>query len=185
MSLSLPRPILLALLGLVAISAAFVATRGKKDEVPAPSSSSTATLAAPSKLAKTKSHAATTKKAVTTPAKPAKTAKTADAASVTGLPGPDANALGKRHVVVLFFSQRGPADDTADRAAVRSLKSQHGVSVFSDRIRNLSRYHRLVGELGLAEAPTVVIIGRDLKARLVEGFVDKDSLLQQVKDARR
>jgi hypothetical protein len=59
------------------------------------------------------------------------------------------------------------------------------VSVFPDKVRNLSRYHRLVGDLGVAEAPAVVIIGRDLKARLVEGFVDKDSLLQQVRDARR
>jgi hypothetical protein len=56
-------------------------------------------------------------------------------------------------------------DDTATRASVRALKAQHGkVSVFSDRIRNLSRYHRLVGDLGVAEAPAVVIVGRDLHA---------------------
>jgi hypothetical protein len=186
MSLSLPRPVLLALLGLVAISAAFVATRGKKEETPEPRSSSTATLAAPSKLgAKSKRQPAVKKAAagVNTPAKPA---KTVDAASVTGLPRRVAQAIGKRRVVVLFFSQRGPADDTATRGSVRALKAQRGkVSVFSDKVRNLSRYHRLVGELGVAGAPAVVIIGRDLKARLIEGFVDKDSLLQQVKDARR
>jgi hypothetical protein len=189
MSLSLPRPILLALVGLVAISAAFVATRGKKDATPAPSSSPTATLAAPSKLDAKSKRDTPAKKAdrsaagVNTPAKPA---SKVDAASITGLPRRVAHAIAKRRVVVLFFTQRGPADDTATRASVRALKEQQGkVSVFSDRIRNLSRYHRLVGELGVAGAPAVVIVGRDLKARLIEGFVDKDSLLQQVKDARR
>ena len=186
MSLSLPRPILLALLGLVAISAAFVATRGAKEETSAPSSSSSATLAAPSKLGgKTKRDSTARKPDPAgghTPAKP----KAIDADAVIGLPRRVAEALGKRHVVVLFFSQRGPADDTATRGSVRALKAQGGkVSVFSDRIHNLSRYHRLVGDLGVAEAPAVVIVGRDLKARLIEGFVDKDSLLQQVKDARR
>jgi hypothetical protein len=184
MSLSLPRPILLALVGLVAISAAFVATRGKKEETPAPSSASSATLATPSKFAKPKRHAPA-KKAATGTDTPAKATKTVDAAAVTGLPGRVAEALGKRNVVVLFFSQPGPADDTATRGSVRALDAQHGVSVFSDKVRNLSRYHRIVGDLGVAEAPAIVIIGRDLKARLVEGFVDKDSLLQQVKDARR
>lgn len=186
MSLSLPRPVLLALLGLVAISAAFVATRGAKEETPAPSPSSSATLASPSKLSEKSKRDATAKKpdkaAVNTPAKP----KAVDAAAVTGLPRRVAAALGKRHVVVLLFSRRGPADDTATRASVRAVKKQGGkVSVFSDKVHNLSRYHRLVGELGLAQGPAVVIVGRDLKARLIQGFVDKDSLLQQVKDARR
>jgi hypothetical protein len=179
MSLSLPRPILLALLGLVAISAAFVATRGRND-VSQSSSSSTATLAAPSKLgANSKRHRSAAGKDKATRPK-------IDPATVTGLPGPVAEALSHRHVVVLFFTQRGPADDTATRQSVRALKARGGrVSVFSDKIANLSRYHRVVGDLGVAAAPAVVIVGRDLEARLIEGFVDKESLLQQVRDARR
>jgi hypothetical protein len=190
MSLPLPRPILLALLGLVAISAAFVATRGNSaNEAAEPSGGSDATLATPGDKAgaNARSRAGQAQDAARrsdTARQGARSAK--DPAAVTGLPRGVAHAIARRRVIVLFFFKRGPADDTATLRSVRAVKAKAGrVAVFTDRVQNLSRYHRVVGDLGVTQAPAVVIVDRDLKAQVVEGFIDKESLLQQVRDARR
>ena len=93
------------------------------------------------------------------------------------------HALRSRRVVVLFFRQRG-ADDAATARAVRSLRGLERTSVFRDGIRHLSRYRAVVGGLGVAQAPAVVIVGRQREAQVVEGFVDAGTLKQLVLDAR-
>jgi len=58
--------------------------------------------------------------------------------------------------------------------------------VFSDRIENVARYRRIVGNLDVSQAPSVVIVPpRRSQARLLEGFVDEGSLRQQLLDALR
>lgn len=95
-------------------------------------------------------------------------------------------AVTKRQVVVLFFSKRGPADDTATRRAVRSLDALRGrATVVTDRIEHLEAYRRTVGDIGISQPPAVVVVGRDRKVRLLEGYVDAASLRQYVLDARR
>ena len=42
----------------------------------------------------------------------------------------------------------------------------------------------MVSDLGVTQAPAVVIVGKDRKARLLEGYIDPVSLRQQVKDGR-
>jgi hypothetical protein len=86
-------------------------------------------------------------------------------------------------VVVLFFGQGG-ADDTATGKAVDGLKNLKGVSIFRDGIDHVARYRGLVGNLGVAQAPTVVIVDPKRQAQLVEGFIDPGTLEQLVVDAR-
>jgi hypothetical protein len=85
--------------------------------------------------------------------------------------------------VVLFFRQPA-ADDDATAAAVHSVRGIKGVSVFSAPITKLSRYRRVVSNLGVTQAPAVVVVGSDRKAFLLEGFIDAGTLRQQVKDVR-
>ena len=56
--------------------------------------------------------------------------------------------------------------------------------VLSDDVRNAKRYGKLVEDLGVTQAPAIVIVDRGGKARLIEGFVDAESLVQDVADAR-
>ena len=56
--------------------------------------------------------------------------------------------------------------------------------MFTDPIRRLARYRGLVGALGISQAPAIVIVGRDRRARVVEGYVDGASLAQDVADTR-
>ena len=108
----------------------------------------------------------------------------ADRPEGRGRPPPVARALAKKRVVVLFFRQSGSADDRAVASAVNGLKGRKGVSVFSDNIARLARYRAAVGQLGISQAPAVVIVGSDGKAKVVEGFVDGGTLTQQVVDAK-
>ena len=84
---------------------------------------------------------------------------------------------------MVFFSQRG-ADDATTARAVGSLRGLKGVSVFRDGVKNLARYRAMLSGLGVAQAPAVVIVGRDRRAQVVEGFVDAGTLFQLVADAR-
>ncbi len=85
--------------------------------------------------------------------------------------------------MVFLFSQSGAADERATRHAVRALKRRGRLAVFSDRAENLGRYGPLVLGTGISQAPAVVIVGRDREARVLEGFVDRGSLRQHIKDA--
>jgi outer membrane biosynthesis protein TonB len=191
------RPFVLALLGAVLAAATFVSMRAageraQAEETPsAPTvkpaqkqSSVTAapTKPAPSKTAPSKVAPATPKS--TTPKAPAKPkAKPKPAATTAGVPPKVQRALQAKRVVVLFFHQPG-ADDAATQSAVRSLHGKKGVAVFSDGITHLPRYRRVVAGLGITQAPSVVIVGKNHKARLIEGYVDGGTLTQQVLDAR-
>lgn len=101
-----------------------------------------------------------------------------------GLPAPVARGLARKDVVVILFSQSGASDDAATRRSVRALRGLRGVTVVSDRIEDIGRYRRVVSDLGIDQAPAVVIVGRDGKGSVVEGYTDAGSLAQQVEDAR-
>jgi hypothetical protein len=93
-------------------------------------------------------------------------------------------AVGDHHEVVLFFHQRKGLDDQATAEAVRALDRTTRVLVLSDDVRNADRYGKLVEDLGVSQAPSIVIIDREGKARLIEGYIDAGSLVQEVSDAR-
>ena len=190
------RPVLLGLIGAILAMATFFATSAARKEA-APAAAPAVEQPKPDvKKAVADKPAVKPKKseAAATPAKPApkkaeakapaKTPAKPAAPKVEGVPPSVARALAKKRVVVLFFRQSGSADDRAVASAVNGLKGRKGVSVFSDNIARLARYRAAVGQLGISQAPAVVIVGSDGKAKVVEGFVDGGTLTQQVVDAK-
>jgi hypothetical protein len=107
-----------------------------------------------------------------------------------GVPNTNAHVKAERAVadkrkVVIFFENHRGLDDRAVEASVRSLdRRTKNVVVLTDDVRNVDRYGSMVEDLGVNQAPAIVVIGRSGKASLIEGFIDADSLVQVVADAR-
>jgi hypothetical protein len=90
----------------------------------------------------------------------------------------------KRKVVILFQNPRA-LDDKAVAAAVREVdRRMPKVVVLSDDVQNVDRYGSLLEDLGVNQAPAIVVIGRNGEARLIEGYTDAQSLAQVVAEAR-
>jgi hypothetical protein len=209
--MTLPRPVLLALLGLALCAAAFLATRSASDTGSAITSTPAPPQITPAKPAKkpaakqgpqahrstpaqhkstpSKPHAAVPAPAVTKPgtssaqkpATPAKPAVDPEVAKVL----PAIKALGRGDVVVFFFTQPGPADDTGAAQAVATLRHQKGVSVFTVGLQDLTTYRPVLSGAGVSQVPAIVVVKAGRKARLLQGFVDSRTLRQTVADARR
>lgn len=206
--MAVPRPVLLAILGLALCVTALVAVRGVggEDEAIAPTPIPTTPPAAEgSKSANPGARGRgrarpSAEQATPAPAKPAEgkakpapeagrerklskaeVAKLRDQAQVASV----AKALGQDDVVVLFFSRPGAADDTGARRAVKELRGTKGVQVFIPRFEDLDNYRPVLAGVGVAQVPAIVIAKPGRKAKLVEGYVDRKSLRQQVEDALR
>ena len=166
----LPRPALLAILGALLIGTVFALTRstGQVEEEPS---------------APAPKPAAATAKAEKKAARPA-AARPKPAAERPGLPARVERALARKQTVVLFFAQAGASDDAATREAVRAVGRIRNVAVVVDDIRDVSDYRRVVEKLGITQAPAIVVVDRDGKGQVLEGFTDPGSLVQLVKDAR-
>ena len=195
---SLSRPMVFALIGAVLIAATFMVTRvGAEEEGAGP---------APSPSVDTSDPGAEAPRADARPAPGPSRAGTRDAPS-KAVPSPRRSTLGTRpkppgelsgkaldaaralergKVVVVLFTQRG-ADDDATRNALRELprRSSSRVAVFRDRVDNLADYGPLAAGLGISRAPSVVVVDRDRRARVLEGYLDRGSLRQAVRDALR
>jgi hypothetical protein len=210
--MTLPRPVLICLLGLALCAAAFLATRSANDTGSAVTTvTSTPHVAPPASKPHAKSakpvHGAKTHKAApvhvkqvdksrsaapapaatkpsTTPAKPAAPAKPAVSPEVARVM-PAIKALGRGDVVVFFFTQPGPADDTSTGLAVKTLKHVKGVSVFTVGLDELTIFRPVLSGAGVSQVPAVVVVRAGRKAHLLQGFVDSRTLLQTVADARR
>jgi hypothetical protein len=85
--------------------------------------------------------------------------------------------------VILFFRQKG-ADDSATANAVASLRKRTKALVVADSVNNLASYGEVVQSVGVTRAPSVVIIGSNGRARLIEGYIDPEALAQEVADTR-
>jgi len=109
-----------------------------------------------------------------------------EAGAALGLPLDVARAFAKKQVVVLYFGANG-ADDSLTASSVRALKAHpgHRVAVFMDKLSNLADYRRVVEGLNVSQAPSIVVVDRDHKARLYDGFIDAGSLRQYVADVAR
>jgi hypothetical protein len=94
-------------------------------------------------------------------------------------------AVADNKKVVIFFQNPRALDDKAVADSVRSLDRRlERVVVLSDDVRNVKRYGSLLEDLGVSQAPAIVVIGQGGEARLIEGYIDADSLVQVVADAR-
>jgi len=210
--MAVSRPVLLALLGLVLATATLFAARGASQSAADPAPSAVAPALAPTPVApgaagkakdppgpaskddearadgaKPKDETAKPPDDAARPARrqdrPARPEREAQVALPAGVPADVGRALRDRQIVVLFFGQGG-ADDEATAEAVASLRGLKRVVVFRDGIENLAKYAGIVGSLGVAQAPAVVIVGAGRRARLLEGYVDSGTLRQQVVDVR-
>jgi hypothetical protein len=94
-------------------------------------------------------------------------------------------AVADNRKVVIFFQNPNGLDDKAVAQSVRSLdRRTKSVVVLTDDVRNADRYGAMVEDLGVNQAPAIVVIGRTGKASLIEGYIDAESLVQVVADAR-
>ena len=206
--MTLPRPVLIAILGLALCAAAFLATRSANDTgsavtsvTPAPVTKHPAVKPVkpvhPAKQHKlvpvhakpaVKPHAVAKPQASAT--KPQATAKPATPEKPTVSPElaktlPAIKALGRGEVVVFFFSQPGAADDTGAAIAIRGLAHEKNVKVFKVGLNELVTYRPVLAGAGVSQVPAIVVVKAGHKARLLQGFVDARTLRQTVADARR
>jgi hypothetical protein len=181
--MAVPRPLLLAVLGLLLLSATFMATRASRSHsegsAPAAQHQSTPKASKPSaeSAASSSSKPRTPRSASRSAARPAR------AHRALTKPAAVSRAIAQGRIAVLAFFQPG-ADDRANAAAVASLPRGHGVAVFTDRVAHVGRYGPLIVGLGIDQAPAIVIVDRHRNARLIEGYVDSKTLAQEVSDAR-
>jgi hypothetical protein len=189
--MAVPRPVLLALIGIGLLASVFLVTRsGTGGSVS--SSAAPATHVAPERG--TKAHA---RKAA--PAKRAHVRKPARAAKAAApkpvVPGATggvqarvlaaAKALGEGKVVVFFFTSPGAADDVGARIAVNSLRGTRGVEVFDATLDEVAAYRPMLSTVGISQIPSTVVVRPGKKAVLIQGFVDAGTLRQNVADALR
>ena len=105
-------------------------------------------------------------------------------APITNNPRKVAAAVRKNQKVVIFFRNPRGLDDQATTEAVRSLRDRTGAKVFIDDIRSVDRFGAIVQDVGVDQAPSIVIIDRRGRAHLTEGYVDVAVLAQEVADVR-
>ena len=86
--------------------------------------------------------------------------------------------------VVIFFRNPKGLDDRAVARSVRALDRGSPAVVLTDHVDAVERYGKLVEDLGVSQTPSLVLIDSTGDARLIEGFIDSNSLTQAVADAR-
>ena len=205
--MTLPRPVLIAILGLALCAAAFLATRSANDtgsavtsvapqpspvvKHPAKPVKPVHRAVKPHKVVATKPHSpAKPHAAAAAPVKPQATTKPATPAKPPVSPEvaktlPAIKALGRGDVAVFFFTQPGAADDTGAAIAVRGLAHEKNVKVFKVGLNDLETYRPVLAGAGVSQVPAIVVVKAGHKARLLQGFVDARTLRQTVADARR
>jgi hypothetical protein len=99
-------------------------------------------------------------------------------------PGRAARAVADGKKVVILFQNPDGLDDRAMRRVVRELGARTRAVVLTDHVDAVDRYGSMVEDLGVSQTPAVVLIDRTGDARLIEGYVDTDTLAQAVADAR-
>jgi len=116
-----------------------------------------------------------------------------DDKATKGLPAGIRRALDRRRVFAIgVFNSRSrswspaPPDDRRVRRALASANRYGGkVTVHVATLGELSRLRSVIGELNVAQSPSVVVVDRNRRATLLEGYVDRVSINQAIADARR
>jgi hypothetical protein len=115
------------------------------------------------------------------------------AAALAKLPKDVAGALTERKVLVLAVIADDatrwrplPDDERYVRNALRTVNHYHGqVLVKQVPASKLSAYGSLVNDLNVNQTPSVVVIDRDLKGKVLTGYVDRIAINQAIADAHR
>jgi hypothetical protein len=186
--MAVPRPVLIALLGLAMLIAVFLASRNSQSESVTPPATPAKPAAPKStspadKPAHAKSHKAVAPAPKPKPKPAAQKPKPAN--DVPPQVQAAADALAKDQVVVFFFHKPGAADDTGARVAVRSLEGMKRVKVFKADIAEVGAYRPMLSQLEISQVPATAIVRPGRQAVLLQGFVDAGTLRQNVADALR
>jgi len=188
--INLPRPAIIAILGILVLAITFFVTKAGDDAGSAATvttSTTTTTTATGTNTSTSTTSTGTTGTGTTgttaTPAKP----KQPLVAAGSGMPRDVAKAFNRNKVVVLFFYEPAAADDQATRAAVRAVRAAGGgagrVALFQDTVAHISDYRRVTGSLGVSQSPAMVVVDRNRKAELLQGYLDSGTIRQTVRDA--
>jgi hypothetical protein len=158
-----------------AVGASKASAKRSEQAAAAASGDAAASAAAPAKPSAT----ATAKpaKPAVAPAKPLPKLEDGDKS------GPILRDLSEGKVVVaLFFNPHG-ADDNAALRAVRAADRHHGrVIVHSIPIQDVGDYNALTSGVEILQAPTVLVIGPNHKARPIVGYTEVKEIDQTVGD---
>jgi hypothetical protein len=183
--LNLPRPAIIAILGILVLAITFFVTKAGDDAGTAatPTTSTSTTATGTDTSTGTTTTGTGTTGTTATPAKP----KQPLVAAGSGMPRDVAKAFNRNKVVVLFFYEPAAADDQATRAAVRAVRAAGGgagrVALFQDTVAHISDYRRVTGSLGVSQSPAMVVVDRNRKAELLQGYLDSGTIRQTVRDA--
>lgn len=110
-----------------------------------------------------------------------------------GLPRSIVRALDNRQVFVvgIFDTKekrwaRGAYDDRRVRRELAKANRYDGkVVVAKSSLGELSKLNAIVGDLGVSQTPSIVVVDRNRKAVVLTGFVERNAINQAVADARR
>jgi hypothetical protein len=180
---SVPRPVLLALIGVVAVAALFVVSRrgqdGASPSPPAPSQTSQPSSPSASKPeAPAQQNVPGDKSAAPSPDK--------GAAGSEGLPGRVARALEAKKTVVILFWNRNGVEDRSVKNSVERLSLRNGtVAKFTDSVKNLSKYTRITTAASVTQTPALVIVNKRGQAEVLSGYNDFQTINQFVSNASR
>jgi hypothetical protein len=95
-----------------------------------------------------------------------------------------AKAVADGKKVVILFQNPDGLDDRVMQRVMRELDARTRAVVLTDDVAAVDRYGKMVEDLGVSQTPSVVLIDRTGEARLIEGYVDTETLAQAVADAR-
>ena len=164
---TLPRPVLLAIVGVVLAGSLFVFSRRGAETTPS--------VPAPSETVQ--------------PSPPAKsTPPAADKGELggRGLPSRVARALDAKKTVVILFWNKGGVDDRSVKNSVDQLPRRGGrTAVFTDKVANLSSYTRITAAASVTQTPALVVVNPEGKAEVLNGYYDLQTLRQYVQNAAR
>jgi hypothetical protein len=123
-----------------------------------------------------------------TPATPSATPKAAMPKAATPQPTADPSApvlraLQRGDTAVVLFYKRNASDDLAVRAALRHLESKR-VYVKTAPVERLADYDAITTGVKVGQSPTVLVIGKDRRARTIVGITDAREVDQLIGDVR-
>lgn len=169
---TVPRPVLLAVVGVVLAGSLFVFSRRGTETTPsAPAPSQTAQPSNPSATPQSKS---------------APPAADKGEQGGRGLPSPVARALNAKKTVVVLFWNRGGVDDRSVKSSVDRLPRRGGkTAVFTDKVANLSSYTRITAAASVNQTPSLVIVNPKGQAEVLSGYYDFQTIRQYVRNAAR
>jgi hypothetical protein len=184
----LPRPVLIAIVGAVAVAALIFATSHKGGGSSSTSSTPPSTQPAQPKTssqAGSKAQPGTPAAQSSSPA-PTNGGQPAAGSSARTLPSPVKKALDAHKVVVLLFWNPKGADDRSVKQTVDGLSNRGGeVAKFTDTLQNVARYAQVTSTNAVAQTPTVVVVDRKGHGLRATGYLDDQTVDQLVVDALR